>query len=135
MSIMVLPIKCGLEIAGNRVTDHNRTAVVITETRIENRKRMANGTMRSFFIAQKRKIKTSWDNLPYQDIRTADGFWGAHSLINFYNANAGEFSIRLNKGDGTYEDILVFFDDFAPQLKNRGAYTDLYSIDITFEEV
>lgn len=131
----VFSIGTGLAIDGNKVTDHNRTPISISIERIENRKRMANGTMRNFVVAQKRKFKTSWDNLPKQDNRTVDGFWGAKSLIDFYNATLGEFTLRVTYGDNSFEDILVMFADFSPTLRKRSIYTDLYSIDVTFEEV
>lgn len=46
------------------LSDHNRSAIDISTERIEQRQRMANGTMRSYHIADKLKISTSWDMLP-----------------------------------------------------------------------
>jgi hypothetical protein len=46
------------------LSDHNRSEINITNERIEQRQRMANGTMRSFFIADKLTIDTSWSMLP-----------------------------------------------------------------------
>lgn len=132
---IVLPINAGLAINSNKLTDHNRSSITITPSRIENRKRMANGTMRNFVIAQKRKIKSTWSDLPNKTALTVDGFWGADAMIDFYNATYGEFTLRLSYGDNTFEDILVMFDDFSPQLKKRNSYADFYDIDITFEEV
>jgi len=131
----ILPIGAGLAINGNKLTDHNRAPISITPERIENRKRMANGTLRNFVVAQKRKIKTSWDNLPKQDTHTVDGFWGAQSMVNFYNSTFDEFTLRITYGDNSFEDILVMFADFSSVLRKRGSYTDLYSLDVTFEEV
>lgn len=131
----ILPIGAGLMINGSKLTDHNRTPISITPDRLENRKRMANGTLRNFVVAQKRKIKTSWDNLPAQDNITVDGFWGATSMIDFYYATIGEFTLRITYGNNSGEDILVMFADFSAQLRKRGQYTDFYSIDVTFEEV
>lgn len=133
--IRVLPVGAGLAINGSKLSDHNRAPISITPERIENRKRMANGTLRNFVVAQKRKVKTSWENLPKQNTHTVDGFWGAKSLIDFYNATFGEFTLRVTYGDNTHEDILVMFADFSPVLRKRSGYTDLYSIDVTFEEV
>ncbi len=135
MGILILPVNAGLAINGNKLTDHKRSAISITPTRLENRKRMANGTMRNFIVAQKRKFKTSWEFLPYLDAKTVDGFWGAKSIIDFYNATFSEFTLRVNKGDGTHEDVLVMFDDFSFQLKKRTSFSDFYDVDVTFEEV
>jgi hypothetical protein len=131
----VLPIGAGLAINGNKLTDHNRTPISITPERIENRKRMANGTLRNFVVAQKVKIKTSWDNLPRQNTHSVDGFWGAESMINFYNNTFDEFTLTVTYGDNSTKDFLVMFADFSPVLRKRSGYTDLYSIDVTFEEV
>jgi hypothetical protein len=131
----VFPIGAGIAINGNKVSDHNRAPITITPERIENRKRMANGTMRNFVVATKRKIKTSWENLPFDDARTVDGFWGAESLTNFFNTNFGEFTVRITYGDNSFEDILVMFADFNSVLRKRSKYTDLYSVDVSFEEV
>lgn len=131
----IFPIGAGIAINGNKLSDHNRAPISITSERIENRKRMANGTMRNFVVATKRKIKTSWENIPFDDARTVDGFWGAESMTNFYNNTVGEFTIRITYGDNSFEDILVMFADFNSVLRKRSQYTDLYSIDISFEEV
>lgn len=132
---LVLPVPSGFAINGNRVTDHNRSEIAVNFDRIENRKRMANGTMRNFVVAQKRKIGANWDDLPGESAKTVDGFWGAYALRDFYNSTHGEFTLTLSYGDGTSEDILVMFSDFSLDLKKRGTYTDLYSLDISFEEV
>jgi len=135
MGVLVLPVNAGLAINGNRLSDHKRAAIAISPTRLENRKRMANGTMCNFVVAQKRKFKTSWEMLPYQSAKTVDGFWGAKAMIDFHAATFDEFTLRVNRGDGTHEDVLVMFDDFSAQIKKRTNYSDYYDVDVTFEEV
>lgn len=46
------------------LSDHNRNAIDVAPQRIEQKKRMANGTMRSYHIADKLNITTSWNLLP-----------------------------------------------------------------------
>jgi hypothetical protein len=46
------------------LTDHNRSDISITPQRIEKRQRMINGTMRSYHIADKLNISTSWQMVP-----------------------------------------------------------------------
>jgi hypothetical protein len=46
------------------LSDHNRSPIDMSNERIEQRQRMANGTMRSYFIADKLTVSTSWVNLP-----------------------------------------------------------------------
>jgi hypothetical protein len=46
------------------LSDDNRAEINITPTRIENRRRMINGTMRSYHIADKNVYSVNWENLP-----------------------------------------------------------------------
>jgi hypothetical protein len=46
------------------LSDDNRATINITPTRIEKRERTVNGRMRSYHIADKLSISTSWANLP-----------------------------------------------------------------------
>jgi hypothetical protein len=46
------------------LTDHNRSDISVTPQRIEKRQRMINGTMRSYHIADKLNISTSWQMVP-----------------------------------------------------------------------
>jgi hypothetical protein len=56
------------------ISDHNRSAINIANQRIEQRQRMANGTMRSFFIADKLTIDTSWTMLPSRSFKDYPSF-------------------------------------------------------------
>jgi hypothetical protein len=56
------------------ISDHNRSSINMTNERIEQRQRMANGTMRSFFIADKLSIDTSWSRLPSRGFKDYPGF-------------------------------------------------------------
>jgi hypothetical protein len=56
------------------LSDHNRSQIAMTNERIEQRQRMANGTMRSFFIADKLSIDTSWSMLPSRSFKNYPNF-------------------------------------------------------------
>jgi hypothetical protein len=56
------------------LSDHNRAELSISNERIEQRQRMANGTMRSFFIADKLTISTSWSMLPSRSFKNYPNF-------------------------------------------------------------
>jgi hypothetical protein len=56
------------------LSDHNRSQIGMTNERIEQRQRMANGTMRSFFIADKLSIDTSWSMLPSRSFKDYPNF-------------------------------------------------------------
>lgn len=46
------------------LSDHNRSEIQMAPERVEVRKRMINGRMRSVWLADKLKISTSWKDLP-----------------------------------------------------------------------
>lgn len=71
------------------VTDHNRSPLDISYETIETSSRMANGTMRRFITANKKKISTSWTDVPAAGGYnfTADANLGAAWLKSFYEEN------------------------------------------------
>jgi len=56
------------------LSDDNRKPISFTIERIENRERMINGRMRSYHIADKLKISTSWQNLPSRSYASSPDF-------------------------------------------------------------
>lgn len=56
------------------ISDHNRSPIEISTERIEQRQRMANGTMRSYHIADKLTISMSWDMLPSRGFEVIPNF-------------------------------------------------------------
>lgn len=71
------------------LTDHNRQALEISYELIEDVNRMADGTMRKFVTANKKKILVTWQTVPAAGGRnfTADGNLGAAFLKSFYEEN------------------------------------------------
>ena len=66
------------------ISDHNRSPIDITTERIEQRQRMANGTMRSYHIADKLSISMSWSMLPsrgFEIIPNFDQEFGKPSIL------------------------------------------------------
>ena len=102
------------------LSDHNRSPVDFSVDRIENRKRMVNGHMRSYHVADKLKVSTSWSFLPSRAFNkdpdfsvngnptaintinnplteyTADGGAGGSDLLNWYNSNPGSFYMFIS---------------------------------------
>jgi hypothetical protein len=74
---------------GYIITDHNRQPLQITYDRLEDVNRMADGTMRRFITANKKKFSTSWENVPAAGGYnfTADSNLGAAWLKSFYEDN------------------------------------------------
>jgi hypothetical protein len=56
------------------LSDHNRDSLTISTERLEQRQRMANGTMRSYHIADKLVISISWSMLPSRGFEVVPNF-------------------------------------------------------------
>jgi hypothetical protein len=98
------------------LSDDNRSAIDISTTRIEKRERMINGRMRSYHIADKLTISTSWEMLPSRSHYfnpefgsdgkpkeiitpslqyTTDGGAGGVELLDWYENHIGSFWVYL----------------------------------------
>jgi hypothetical protein len=143
------------------LSDHNRSSLDVSKTRIEKRERMINGRMRSYHIADKDTLTVSWDMLPsrsyesYSDTArglmfTADSGAGGADLLDWYNNHEGMFYVLLAydlvlSDSGTlvktasqfYERMLpVMFSDFSYSVVKRGQTThDFWNISLSLEEV
>lgn len=132
-----------------RVTEHNRQPLSINIQRIEQSSRMANGTTRKYFIADKLSVSLSWEMVPSFRNETVDGAWGAEDLKAFYESAAGRgaFRIKLNptvfspdlveQSDGALSDdytYTVMFTSCDFTVMKRGLQT-FWSVNITLEQV
>lgn len=97
------------------LSDHNRKEISFKPERIEQRQRMINGRMRSYHIADKLTISTSWELLPSRAFSgdpqfnvssgavgtagltqyTVDGGAGGNELLDWYNNHTGSFYVFL----------------------------------------
>jgi hypothetical protein len=100
------------------LSDDNRDSLNFSNQRIESRKRMVNGQMRSYHIADKINISTSWSMLPsrgfatypnfnlttgqpnpaltQQQMVTSDGGAGGVDMLNWYENHTGSFWVYLS---------------------------------------
>jgi hypothetical protein len=117
------------------LSDDNRSPLEFKPERIENRKRMANGRMRSYHIADKMTLSTSWDMLPsrsyglrpnynledgkspYRNDKnieyTTDGGAGGVDILKWYENHKGSFWVYLA------------YDKFSVFGENDSAYAHL----------
>lgn len=72
------------------LSDHNRGEISVNTERIEQRKRMANGTMRSYHIADKLKMSVSWQMLPSRSHTLYPNFNQSTGVSIFNNPSSGE---------------------------------------------
>jgi len=87
--------------AFSQLTDHNRSGMDLSYEVIEKASRMADGTLRKYVVAKKRKVSVSWNELPSGTSTpfnpntsgnsgltfTADGNKGGAWMKTFYEAN------------------------------------------------
>jgi hypothetical protein len=123
------------------LSDDNRSEIAIDQDRIEKRERMINGRMRSYHVADKLKISTSWNMLPSRAYAlspdfnlsngsstyngsygkptgadaqyTSDGGAGGVEMLDWYENHKGSFWVYL-----AYDK----YDNFG---KNDAAYSHL----------
>ena len=119
---------------GNNITDHNRSELGVDTERIEEKRRMADGTLRKYIIADKRTFSVSWEDLPHSASFTVDGFWGKREMENFWKTVPGSFTLLIRYGDGVTESVSVMFSSFDASISKRGVY-DFWSVSVELEEV
>lgn len=97
------------------ISDHNRQQINFSNERIESRQRMVNGGMRSYWIADKLKVSTSWQRLPSRPFNdhisfdsegnintpnyisyTVDGAAGGMDMLSWYQSHPGSFYLYLS---------------------------------------
>ena len=139
----LLATPAGTTLAWNKVTEHNRSSFTMNPQRIENVKRMSNGTLRKYHVADKYNFSLSWDMLPSYRTLTVDGAWGAEDLRSFYRSTEGQgtFRIRVNIAkDGTnqessnYEEYTVNITEASFVISKRGIQPH-WSVSLSMEEV
>jgi hypothetical protein len=127
------------------LSDHNRKAIDFKTTRIEKRERMVNGRMRSYHIADKLTISTSWDNLPSRSFSTdpaynpatgttlagvqytVDGGAGGADLLKWYEDHQGPFWVYLS-----YDNPNNFATDRYNHLDQYSQVVQMYVSDFSY---
>lgn len=123
-----------MEWNNNKITDHNRADLAVRVERIESTKRMANGTLRKYVVADKRTFNVSWKDVPHNKSYTVDGYWGGNEMEAFYNSHAGQFALKLTNGDGTQQTFDVVFSSFSKDISKRGVF-DFWQVSVEMEEI
>lgn len=117
-----------------RVSEHNRSEFSIGNNRIEQQQRMANGTMRKYFIADKKTFNVSWQMLPSFRNETVDGAWGAEDLKTFYEGLSGQgaFEIKVKTNTEITYNVIFTGCDFAVIKRGIQPY---WSVNLSMEQV
>jgi hypothetical protein len=107
-----------------KLSEHNRSPLSISSNRIENTKRMANGTLRKYFIADKKNLSISWSSLPSYSTLTVDGGYGAVDLKTFYESSKGQgiFKVKISYNGVELRNepiMLMSFTEFSASIIKR----------------
>jgi len=130
------------------LSDDNRSELSFSQQRIENKQRMINGTLRSYYIADKISISWSWDMLPSRSFSenpefitdpsnpnigkpgnidatefTSDGGAGGVEILNWYETHPGPFWMIL-----AYDKYSNFSGD--SKYTSLGTYNEI--VQVTF---
>lgn len=96
---------------------------------------MANGTLRQYYVSDKRTWSLSWDMLPAPSEETVDGKAGGSDIENFYLGTPGEFTLRVTHADSDLdEEVQVVFSSFDKTHVRRGSY-DFWDVSVSMEQV
>jgi hypothetical protein len=131
------------------VSEHNRQPVSVGYNRIEKNQRMANGSFRKYFIADKKTFGISWAQLPSFSTMTIDGGLGALDLKSFFEGVNGRESFKIKikyHGDSHIEgsgEMEVFFTSVSFEMQKRNLRVNgndsvsqqLWNVTIGLEEV
>ena len=125
------------------VTDHGRSSVNMSVERVENKQRMADGTLRRYVVTKKRTWQTSWENLPSVATPSLANGQPGSWIENIHDTVDGSFHVRFRAGSdinttlsglaGTV--VKVMITDYSRETVKRNPNFDLWNIDITLEEV
>ena len=127
-----------LYINGSKLSDHNRAELSVSTEDINNRERMADGTMRGYTIAVKHTWSTSWENLPskaHAQHGPVDSGLSGEDLHEYYLNNRQPVMLTVQDGAGNSETFLALMTEFDYAVSKRGASIDLWNVSITLEEV
>lgn len=142
---ITLPVGALVTIGGNNLSEHNRAPITISVDRIQKTQRMSNGTLRKFFINDKKNINISWSMLPSRSTYTVDGFYGARDIKDFYEGATGKgsFAVTVKYGNtSNAENLTMIFTSCNFELVRRNAKIlstdtpqELWNVSLTMEEV
>ena len=128
------------------LSDHNRGAIDFSVQRIETKERMANGRMRSYHVADKLSVSTSWDMIPsrayhlFPDFSTSgvspynktnneeftvDGGAGGVDMLDWYERYTGSFWLYLSYDKHTnFKDL----SDADAEYNNLNKYSQVIEV-------
>jgi hypothetical protein len=149
MAALILPVGSALFIQDangtwQKLTEHNRSPISIDTQRFEQTARMANGSLRKLFIADKKNLSTSWSMVPSYSTMTVDGGWGAEDIKSFYLSAKGQgtFNARIAYNSSRTEEFVASFASCSFNIIKRNVKSNaadtaqlFWDVSIALEEV
>lgn len=134
------------------LTDDSRSELQVSLERIEYKKRMINGRMRSYHVADKKTFSVNWKDLPSKKDEISEikfsgltaGWASCQQMLDWHKNHTESFYVTLVYDTPTASNVAlihrleyynVFFDDFSYTVKKRGSTHDLWDISMTLVEV
>lgn len=134
------------------LTDDNRSELSVSLERIEYKKRMINGRMRSYHVADKKTFSVNWKNLPsnkneLSEVRFSGltvGWASCQQMLEWHKNHTDSFYLTLVYDTPELSEVPlkyrlekynVFFDEFSYTVKKRGTTHDLWDITMSLVEV
>jgi hypothetical protein len=129
------------------LSDDNRSPLQFNSVRIEKKERMINGRMRSYHVADKIDLSTSWNRLPSRSFAsspdfdevgnpndlalvgeqyTTDGGAGGVDILNWYNSYKGSFFVYL-----AYDKYTEFSEEDPNRYSKLGQYNEILEMYIS----
>lgn len=129
----VLP--AAVEINQEFLTDHNRSALQISNERIVNDIRTQFGDLRRYYRADKKSFSLSWSMLPQTFEHTVDANLGAEDMIELFNSLTGAADLKVYFDFGEEQDYKVVITEFNYSLVKRWNPYRFYDISVSMQEV
>ncbi len=124
------------------LSDHSRSPLQTSFETIESAQRMADGTMRKYVIANKKRISCSWTMIPTITTMVVDGKASALAMKRFYEINNPyDMTMKLYykknaAADLSYvETINVFWESMNFDVIKRYNDFDYWNINAEFVEI
>jgi hypothetical protein len=129
----VLP--SAIEINGVFLTDHNRSSLSISNTRLVNDVRTQFGELRRYYRADKKSFSVSWSMVPQNAESTVDRQFGAEEMINFFDSLTGAIDLKIYYDFGEEEEYTAVITDYSSVLLKRWLPYRFYEVSLEIEEV
>lgn len=130
---LILP--AAVELNGVMLTDHNRSALSISNERLVNDVRTQFGELRRYYKADKKSLSVSWSMLPQDSESTVDRHLGAEDMIKFFESLTGVADLKVYYDFGEEEDYKVVITSFSTELIKRWLPYRFYDVSLSMEQV